>query len=134
MALLLGRVFGFLAGRRKPDGRTPQSLPILYAIEAHAPPVGVRPRRSLEVLHNGGEVELIASAGETPKAHAAEAMLPLQMCKAHFCFLARIARSLELGRALERPGMVTRTSLMSRAIFLNGARVHRRLSVQVRHS
>jgi hypothetical protein len=41
-------------------------------------------------------VELIAGAGETPKAHALEAMLDLQMCKTHLYFLARIARSLEL--------------------------------------
>jgi hypothetical protein len=60
-------------------------------------------------------VELIAGAGETPKAHALEAMLDLQMCKAHLYFLARIARSLELRRALERPGMVAR-------IFVNVAR------------
>jgi hypothetical protein len=35
-------------------------------------------------------------------------MLDLQMCKAHLYFLARIARSLELGRAFQQPGMVAR--------------------------
>jgi hypothetical protein len=51
-------------------------------------------------------MELVAGAGEAAKAHALEAMLDLQVCKTHFYFLARIARSFELGRALERPGMV----------------------------
>jgi hypothetical protein len=51
-------------------------------------------------LHSGGEVELVAGAGETAKAHTLEAMLDLQVCKTHLYFLARIARSLELRRAL----------------------------------
>ena len=42
----------------------------------------------LEVLHNGGKVELVAGAAETAKAHALEAMLDLKMCKAHLYFFA----------------------------------------------
>jgi hypothetical protein len=40
-------------------------------------------RHCLEVLHNGGEVELVAGAAETAKARALEAMLHLQVCKTH---------------------------------------------------
>ena len=57
-------------------------------------------RHCLEVLYSGGEMELVASAGETAKAHALKAMLDLQVRKTHLYLLARIARSLELRRAL----------------------------------
>jgi hypothetical protein len=53
------------------------------------------------------------------------------MCKTHLYFFARIARSLEL---LSERAWLRASSLMSRAIFLNGARVHRCLSVQARQS
>jgi hypothetical protein len=53
----------------------------------------------LEVLHNGGKVELVAGAAETAKTHTLEAMLDLKMCKAHLYFFARFTRSLELWRA-----------------------------------
>jgi hypothetical protein len=57
-------------------------------------------RHCLEVLHNGSEMKLVAGAGETEKAHALKAMLDLQVRKTHLYLLARIARSLELRRAL----------------------------------
>jgi hypothetical protein len=41
-------------------------------------------------LHHGRKVELIAGAGETPKTHALEAMVDLQVCEAHLHFLALI--------------------------------------------
>ena len=45
-------------------------------------------------------MKLVAGAGETAKAHPLKAMLNLQVCKTHLYFFARIARSLELRRAL----------------------------------
>ena len=58
-------------------------------------------RHCLEVLDNCPEVELIASAGEAPKAHALESVVDLQVSKPHLDLLALIARSFELRRALE---------------------------------
>ena len=46
------------------------------------------------------QMKLVAGAGETTKAHTLKAMLDLQMRKTHLYFFARIARSLELQRAL----------------------------------
>ena len=46
-------------------------------------------------------MKLVAGAGETAKAHALEAMLDLEVCKTHLDLFARIARSLELRRALQ---------------------------------
>ena len=37
----------------------------------------------LEVLHDGSEVELVAGAGQAAKAHALEAVMGLQVRKAH---------------------------------------------------
>jgi hypothetical protein len=45
----------------------------------------------LQVLHDGGEVKLIAGAGEAPQAHALEAMVGLEVCKPHLDFLALVA-------------------------------------------
>jgi hypothetical protein len=45
-------------------------------------------------------VGTIAGTGESAKAHALEAMLDFQICKAHLYFLSRIALSLKLGCAL----------------------------------
>jgi hypothetical protein len=45
-------------------------------------------------------MELVTGAGETAKAHTLKAMLDLQVRKTHLHFFARIARSLELRRAL----------------------------------
>jgi len=50
-------------------------------------------------LDDGGEVELVASTAEATQAHALEAMLNLQVGKAHLHFLALIARPFKFGRA-----------------------------------
>ena len=50
-------------------------------------------RERLEVLHDGGEVELVASAGEAPKPHPLEAMVGLQMREAHLDPLSLVSRS-----------------------------------------
>ena len=46
----------------------------------------------LEVLHDGGEVELVAGAGQAAQAHALEAMMGFQVCKAHLDPFSQIAR------------------------------------------
>ena len=40
-----------------------------------------------KVLHGSGEVELVACTGESAQAHSLEAMMGLQMSKAHSIFL-----------------------------------------------
>ena len=40
-------------------------------------------RHGLEVLHDGGEVELVAGAGETAQSQPLEAMMGLEVRKAH---------------------------------------------------
>ena len=47
-------------------------------------------------MDDGGEVELVACARETPQAHAVEAVVGLEVGKAHLDFLALIARFVEL--------------------------------------
>ena len=39
--------------------------------------------QGLEVLHDGGEMELVASAGEASKPQPLEAVVGLQVCEAH---------------------------------------------------
>ncbi len=60
----------------------------------------------LEVLHDGGEVEFVACAGEAAQAHALEAVVGLQVCKAHLDLLALIARFVELGRPHQGAGVI----------------------------
>ncbi len=50
-----------------------------------------------EVLHDGSEVELIARAGETTQSHPLEAMVGLQVRKAHLDLLAFVAGFAEPG-------------------------------------
>ena len=49
-----------------------------------------------EVLHDGGEMELIACTGEPSQSHSLEAVMGLQVRKAHLDLFALIARFLEL--------------------------------------
>src|SRR6266481_5119575 len=44
----------------------------------------------LQVLHDGGEVELIASAGKAPQPHTLETVVRLQVRKAHLYLLALV--------------------------------------------
>ncbi len=55
-------------------------------------------RKRFEVLHDCGEVELVAGAGETSQSHALEAMVGLQVRKSHLDLLALISRFGELRR------------------------------------
>ena len=59
-------------------------------------------RQGLEVLHGSGEKELVASAGKTPQPHTLEAMMNLQVGKAHLDAFALVAR-LEEGLCPHQP-------------------------------
>jgi hypothetical protein len=45
---------------------------------------------SLQVLHDGGEVELVACTGKAPQSHTLETVVCLHVCKAHLNFLALV--------------------------------------------
>jgi hypothetical protein len=79
-------------------------------------------------------MKLVAGAGETEKAHPLKAMLNLQVCKTQLYFFAGLLDRLNSGVPFSDRAWLRASSLMSRAIFLNDARVHRCLSVQVLHS
>ena len=49
-------------------------------------------RERLEVLDDGGKMELVARAGKPPKPHAFEAMVDFQVRKAHLDALALVTR------------------------------------------
>src|SRR5262249_4968671 len=53
----------------------------------------------LQVLHDGGEVELVASAGKAPQPHTLETVVRLQVRKAHLYLLALVAGFGERGCA-----------------------------------
>jgi len=61
--------------------------------ERSLPPVGRRSdgseHHSLEVLHDGGEMELIARTGKSPQSHALEAVVILEVSKASRCVCVR---------------------------------------------
>ena len=59
-----------------------------------------------EVLHDGGEVELVACAGEPAQAHSLEAVMGLQMRKAHLNLFALFTRFLERRCSIERTRMI----------------------------
>ena len=59
-----------------------------------------------EVLHDGGEMELVAGTGEPPQAHSLEAVMGLQMCKAHLNLFALVTRFLERRCSIERTRMI----------------------------
>src|SRR5215471_5351940 len=63
-------------------------------------------RKCFEVLHDCGEVELVAGAGEPPQPHPLEAKMGLEVSKPHLDLLALVARSIELRRAHECAGDV----------------------------
>ena len=44
----------------------------------------------LQVLHDGGEVELVASAGKAPQPHTLETVVRLKVRKAHLYLLALV--------------------------------------------
>jgi hypothetical protein len=79
-------------------------------------------------------MKLVAGAGEITKAHPLKAMLDLQMCKTHLYFLRALLDRSNSGVPFSDRAWLRGSSLMSRAIFLNGARVHRCLNVQARQS
>ena len=54
-----------------------------------------------EVLHNGGEMELISGAAEPSQAHSLEAVMGLQVRKAHLNLFVLVARFFERRRSIE---------------------------------
>ena len=54
----------------------------------------------LEILDDSGEMEFVARTTESSEAHALEAVLGLEVGKAHLDSFSFIAGFLELGRAL----------------------------------
>lgn len=48
-------------------------------------------RHCLQVLHDGGEMEFVAGAGQTSQAQPLEPMVGLQMCEPHLDPLALVA-------------------------------------------
>ena len=52
-------------------------------------------RQRFEVLHDGGEMELVTCAGKTSQAHSLEAVMGLQVREAHLDALSLIARLYE---------------------------------------
>ena len=48
-------------------------------------------RQRLEILHDSGEMELIACAGQPSQAHSLEAVMGLQVREAHLDALSLIA-------------------------------------------
>ena len=63
-------------------------------------------RQRFKILHDGGEVELIACAREAAQTHAFETVVGLQVRKAHFDLLALVAGFSELGRPHQRAGKI----------------------------
>ena len=63
-------------------------------------------RHRLKVLHDGGKVELVACAGETAQPQSLEAVVGLQVRKAHLHALTLIAGSGEGFRRHLSPGDV----------------------------
>ena len=59
-----------------------------------------------EVLHDGREMELVACTGEAAQAHSLEAVMGLQVRKAHLDLFALIARFFERRRSIERTRMI----------------------------
>ena len=62
--------------------------------------------KGFEVLHDGGEMELVARTREAPEAHPLEAVMGFQVRKAHLNLLALISRSVELRCLHQRAGVI----------------------------
>src|SRR3979490_386443 len=63
-------------------------------------------RKRFEVLHDCGEVELVAGAGEASQPPALQAMMGLEVCKPNLHLLALVARYVELRGAHQRAGEI----------------------------
>src|SRR5512136_810738 len=74
----------------------------------------------LEVLNDGGEMELVAGAGKAAQPHAFESMMRLQVGKAHLDPLPLIARFQEGLRLHLAASDVAAASLTSRTIRREG--------------
>ena len=62
--------------------------------------------QSFKVLHDGGEVDLIACTGEAAQTHRLEAVMGRQVRTAHLDLLALVAGFGKLGRPRQRAGKI----------------------------
>jgi len=63
-------------------------------------------REGLEVMRGGDEMAFVSCTGDAPQAHALEAMVGLEVRKAHLDLLALIARFVELSGSHQRASVV----------------------------
>ena len=138
VALVWGAAFRLFGRASEPDRRTPRpTCKASYAIDAHTPPVGGPSRRSDIVLR----FCTIAARWNSSRA----LLRPRRRIRSKPCWTFRCAKRIStfLRALLDRSNSgvpfserawLRASSLTSRAIFLNGARVHRCLSVQARQS
>ncbi len=63
-------------------------------------------REGLEVLRRGDEMAFVSRTGDAPQAHTLEAMVGLEVRKAHLDLLALISRFVALGRTHQRASVV----------------------------
>ena len=74
-------------------------------------------RQGLEILRSGDEMAFVACTGDASQTHALEAMVGLEVRKAHLNLLALIARFVELRGSHQRASLVGALSLRSRGIL-----------------
>ena len=63
-------------------------------------------RKGLKVLHGGNEKTFVSCTRDAPQPHTLEAMVGLEVRKAHLNLLALIARFVELRGSHQRAGVV----------------------------
>src|SRR3954465_1904455 len=63
-------------------------------------------RQCFEVLHDCGEVELVARPRQPSQSHTLKAMMGLEVGKPHLDFLALVARFVELRRTHQCAGEI----------------------------
>ena len=63
-------------------------------------------REGLEVLRGGDEMAFVSCTGDAPQTHTLEAMVGLEVRKAHLNLLALIARFIELRGPHQRASVV----------------------------
>ena len=63
-------------------------------------------REGLEVLRGGDEMAFVSCTGDASQTHTLEAMVGLEMRKAHLNLLALIARFVELRSSHQRASVV----------------------------
>lgn len=86
-------------------------------------------RHRLEILHDGGQVKLVAGAGETSEPHAFETVVGLEMSKAHLNALALIPR-FEEALCPHEPSRHIAGVLVNITGYLSGSHIRTALRLQ----